>query len=60
MLMIRVNLSTACAQVTEISTHRCYWKSISPYGIFSPSKLKVKTTGSTQSSDYYETKTKVA
>jgi len=30
-----------------------------PYGIFSPSKLKVKTSGSTQSSDYYKTKTMV-
>jgi len=30
------------------------WKSISPYGIFSPSKLKIKTSGSTQSSDCYE------
>jgi len=30
------------------------------YGIFSPSKLKVKMSGSTQSSDYYKTKAKVA
>jgi len=27
-----------------------------PYGIFSPSKLKVKTSGSTQSSNYLRNK----
>jgi len=32
---------------------------ISPYGIFSPRK-KVKMGGTTQSSDYYQTKTMVA
>jgi len=29
------------------------------HSIFSPCKLKVKTSGSMQSSEYYETKTKV-
>jgi len=46
-----IKSSTACAQVTKSARIDVIWKSISSYGIFSPSKLKVKTSGCTQSND---------